>query len=59
MMLADPGLVIIEPVEVLQQLEIPLDRQSRVLVMIVERRHKDAASQVKIAHCQCLRGLGR
>ena len=59
MMLADPGLVIIEPVEMLQQLEIPLDRQGRVLVVIVERRHEDAAPQVRIAHSRCLRWLGR
>src|SRR5439155_5614161 len=50
MMLADPGLVIIEPVEMLQELEIPLHRQGRVLVVVMERRHENAALQIKLAH---------
>src|SRR6266446_9940556 len=49
-MLADPRLVIIEPVEVLQELEVALDRQGRVLVVIMKRRQEDAASQIGIAH---------
>ncbi len=50
MMLADPRLVIIQPVEVLQQLEVALDRQGRVFVVIMERRQEDAAAQIEIAH---------
>ena len=50
MMLADPGLVIIEAVEMLEQFEVPLDRQCRVFVVIVKRREKDAASQIGLAH---------
>src|SRR6266851_10394550 len=50
MMLADPRLVVAEPVEVLQQLHVALDRQGRVLVVIMKRRQKDAAAQVEIAH---------
>ena len=50
MMLADPRLVIIEPVEMLQELEIPLHRQRRILVMVVEGRQEDAAPQVRIVH---------
>ncbi len=49
-MLADPRLVIIQPVEMLEQLEVALDRQGRVLIVIVERREKDAAAQIEIVH---------
>ena len=38
MMLADPRLVIVQPVEMLEKFEIPLHRQGRVFVVIVERR---------------------
>src|SRR5271165_6524350 len=50
MVLADPCLVIIEPIEMLEQLEIALHRQGRVFVVIVERRQEDAAAQIKIVH---------
>ncbi len=50
MVLADPRLVVVEPVEMLQQLEIALDRQGRVFVVVVERRQKDAAPQVTLVH---------
>src|SRR6266699_6823508 len=59
MMLADPRLVIIEPVEMLQQLEVALDRQGRVLVVIMERRQEDAAAQIEIAHVALPRGWDR
>jgi hypothetical protein len=42
--LADPGLVIVEPVEMLDQFEIPLDRKRRILVMVMERRQKMRAA---------------
>src|SRR5690242_485253 len=50
MVLADPRLVVIQPVEMLEQFEIALDRQGRVFVVVVERREKDAAAQIKIVH---------
>src|SRR5262249_57590577 len=51
-MLADPRLVVIQPVEMLEKLEIPLNRQRRVLVVIMERREKNAAADVLIAHAE-------
>ena len=54
MMLADPGLVVIEPVEVLEQLHVPLHRQGRVLVVVMERREEDAAAQIRFAHARIL-----
>src|SRR5260370_19153607 len=58
MMLADPRLVIIQPVEMLQEFEVALDRQGRVLVVIMKRRQEDAASQIEIAH-DVASGAGR
>ncbi len=55
MMLADPRLVIIQPVEMLEQLEVALDRQGRVLVVVVKRREKNAAAQIEIVHAEVLR----
>ncbi len=52
MVLADPRLVIVEPVEMLEQFEVALDRQGRVFVVIVERRQKDAAAQIEIVHAE-------
>src|SRR5260370_18315717 len=52
MRLADPRLVVVQPVEMLEQLEVALDRQRRVLVVIVERREKDAAAQIEIVHAE-------
>ena len=43
--LADPRLVVAEAVEVLDQLEVALERQRRVLARRVERRHEDAEAQ--------------
>ena len=43
--LADPGLVPPEAVEVLDQLEIALERQCRVLARRMERCHEDAEPQ--------------
>ena len=55
MVLADPRLVIIQPVEMLEQFEIALDRQGRVLVVVVKRREKNAAAQIEIVHAEVLR----
>src|SRR5712691_9197457 len=58
MMLADPRLVVIQPVEMLQEFEVALDRQGRVLVVIMKRRQEDAASQIAITH-DVASGAGR
>ena len=50
MMLADPRLVVVQPVEVLQQLNVALDRERRILRQIVERRQEDAAPEIGLAH---------
>src|ERR1700749_4815698 len=50
--LADPPLVIIQPIEMLEQFKVALDRQSRVLVVIVKRREKNAAAQIEIVHAE-------
>src|SRR5271155_2154667 len=52
MMLADPRLVIIQPVEMLEQFEVALDRERRVLVVVVKRREKNAAAQIEIVHAE-------
>ena len=49
-MLADPGLVIVEPVEMLQQLHVAVDRQQRVLMQGMEGSQKDAGLQKPIVH---------
>jgi len=46
--LADPRLIIIQPVQMLKQLEIALERQRRVFVPGVERRQKDAALEGRV-----------
>ena len=43
-------------VDVGEALEVALDRQGRVLVVIVERRQKDAALQIEVAHVAALAG---
>jgi hypothetical protein len=40
--LADPCLVVVQPVEVLDELEVALERQRRVLAGGVERGQEDA-----------------
>ena len=55
MMLADPRLVVIQPVEMLEQFEIALDRKGRVLVVVVKRREKNSAAQIEIVHAEVLR----
>src|SRR5262245_52051618 len=48
--LADPGLVIAELVEPLDELEVALQRQRRVLVVGMERRQEDAGPQAIARH---------
>ena len=48
--LADPGLVVAELVEVHDQVEVALQRQRRVLAGRVERRHEDSEAKT-LAHC--------
>ena len=50
MVLADPGLVVVEPVEMLQQLHVAVDRQQRVLVQGMEGGEEDAGLQVSVVH---------
>ena len=48
MMLADPGLVVVEPVEVLDELHVAVDRQQRVLVQGVEGGQEDAGLEIPV-----------
>src|SRR5271170_1072719 len=50
MMLADPGLVIIEPVEMLDQLHVPFDGKRRILAKRVEGREKDSGAEIAVLH---------
>ena len=50
MMLADPRLVVAEPVEPLDQLEVARHRQGRVLAEPVERGEKDAEFHAALRH---------
>src|SRR3546814_21023889 len=51
MMLADPGLVVADRVEVLDQLHVALERRGRVLADRVERRQEDTETHVTRGHC--------
>jgi hypothetical protein len=57
MMLADPRLVVVQFVDMLQQFHVALERERRVLGQVVERRQEDAAAQ--IAHGWPLGVTGR
>src|SRR5689334_2262211 len=46
MVLADPRLVIVQLIDVLQQLHVALQRERGVLSQVVERRKENAAAQV-------------
>ena len=48
--LADPGLVVVEPVEMLQQLHVAIDGQQRVLVQGMEGGEEDAGLQKPVVH---------
>jgi hypothetical protein len=49
-MLADPGLVIVETVEMLDQFHVALDGERGVLAEGMERREKDAGSEIAVLH---------
>ena len=55
--LADPGLVVVEPVEMDQQLHVALERQQRVLVQGMEGREEDAGSEIPVLHPLAFLGL--
>ena len=46
MVLADPGFVIVQPVEMLQQLHVTMEGEGGVLLHAVERCEEDAAAQI-------------
>src|SRR5690349_19636432 len=46
-MLADPGFVVVEAIQMLKQFHVAFQCQDRVLAQVVERRHEDAAAQVR------------
>jgi hypothetical protein len=45
MMLADPGLVVAKLVEKLDEFEVALEQERRILVVGMERRQEDAGAQ--------------
>src|SRR5260370_27860287 len=49
-MLADPGLVIVQPVEMLDHLHVAVDRQGRVLAQRMEGREKDAGAEIAVLY---------
>ena len=57
--LADPGLVVAEAVEVLDERQVALEGQRRVLSRRVERRHEDAKPQPAHQTLLLARGPGR
>ena len=57
-MLADPGLVIVQPVEMLDQLHVALDGERGILVERVERRQKDARAQEAVGQGRFPRSCG-
>jgi hypothetical protein len=48
MVLADPGLVVVQSVEVDEQIHVALEREQRVLIRRMERREKDAGLDVAV-----------
>jgi len=50
MVLADPCLVIIQMIEVLQQLHVAIDREQRVLVERMKRREENAGLEKTVVH---------
>jgi hypothetical protein len=50
MMLANPGFVVVEPVEQFDQLQIAFQRDGGVFFQIMERRKENAAAQVSVIH---------
>jgi len=58
MVLADPGLVIVQPVEMLDQLHVAFDGERGILVKRMERREKDAGTQKTVVHGKSPHGYG-
>jgi hypothetical protein len=54
MMLADPGLVIIQPVEVDQKLHIAVETEQRIFVERMKRGEKYAGLQISVLHGRAL-----
>jgi hypothetical protein len=50
MVLADPGLVIVQPVEMDQKLHVALERQQRVFRQRMKRREENAGLQKSVVH---------
>src|SRR5207245_683978 len=50
MVLADPGLVIVEPVEMDQKLHVAVERQQRVLGQRMKGREKNAGLEKSVVH---------
>src|SRR5262249_13777777 len=49
-MLAHPGFVIVQPVEMLDQLHVAVDRQRRVLAQRMEGREEDSGAEVAVLY---------
>src|SRR5712692_4748152 len=50
MVLADPGFVIVQPVEMLEQFHIAFERKCRVYFEILKWREENAAAQIRVVH---------
>ena len=50
--LADPGLVIVQPVEMDQQVHVALEREQRILVNGMKRREEHAGLHVAVVVCR-------
>ena len=50
MVLADPGLVIVQPVEMDQKLHVAIERQQRIFAERMKRREENAGFQKSILH---------
>lgn len=50
MMLANPGLVIVQPIEMDQKLHVPVERQQRIFSEGMKRSKKNAGLQKSVFH---------
>ena len=50
MVLADPGLVIVQPVEMDQKLHVAIERQQRIFAQRMKRREENAGFQKSVLH---------
>ena len=58
MVLADPGFMVVQPIEQLHQVHVALQRERWVFGQIVERRQEDAAAQISFGHARWSPGAG-